>query len=139
MGRGDKIPRSRFKEKKQWKNIKRKINVSIRDANASVRQLTIIAVIIAGTRKRAEWTRNAVADTHRATIKRREIMAQEQGKARENEVKLPDNKENRVEKVGKTNVYPVSEMEGASDSAEVHTPADLGKPGQVEERDENEK
>lgn len=66
-------------------------------------------------------------------------MGQEQGKARENEVKLPDNEANRVDKVGETNVYPVSEMDGASDSAEVHTPADLGKPGQIKEKDENEK
>ncbi|HSK73613.1 MAG TPA: hypothetical protein VK892_18090 [Pyrinomonadaceae bacterium] len=64
-------------------------------------------------------------------------MAQEQQKAKENEVGLPDNKENRIDKVGETNVYPVSEMEGASDNAEVHAPAELGKPGQVEE--ENEK
>lgn len=66
-------------------------------------------------------------------------MAQEQQKAKENEFGLPDNKENRIDKVGETNVYPVSEMEGASDNAEVHTPADLGRHGQVGEREENEK
>ena len=66
-------------------------------------------------------------------------MAQEQPKARENERRLPDNKENRIDKVGETNVYPVSEMEGESDNAEVHAPDELGKPGQVKEENENEK
>lgn len=44
-----------------------------------------------------------------------------------NEVKLPDNKENRVDKVGETGVYPVSEMEGASENAEVHPPKSFGQ------------
>ncbi len=34
---------------------------------------------------------------------------------------------NRVDKVGETNVYPVSEMEGAGDDAKVRSEASLGK------------
>lgn len=37
---------------------------------------------------------------------------------------------NRVDKVGETNVYPVSEMEGAGRDAKVHSEASLGKSDQ---------
>ena len=38
-----------------------------------------------------------------------------------------DNNQNLVDKVGETNVYPVSEMEGASDNAKVHDEASFGQ------------
>jgi hypothetical protein len=44
---------------------------------------------------------------------------------------------NRVDKVGETNVYPVSEMEGASDKAKVHSEASLGKSERDQEEFEN--
>lgn len=46
--------------------------------------------------------------------------------------------ENLVDRVGETNIYPVSEMKGASSDAEVHTPADLGQAGQIGETQDNE-
>lgn len=55
-------------------------------------------------------------------------MAQKQEKYKQNE-------ENRVDEVGDTNVFPVSEMEEASKNAEVHAP---GKIGEAEEDGEPE-
>lgn len=47
-------------------------------------------------------------------------MAQEKNKQTNSD-------KNLVDKVGETNIYPVSEMEGASDEAEVHAEASLGR------------
>lgn len=63
-------------------------------------------------------------------------MTNEQAKQAKVKEEAKENKQsgstdNRVDEVGETNVYPVSEREGASDKAEVHTPADLGKTGQA--------
>lgn len=44
---------------------------------------------------------------------------------------------NRVDKVGETNVYPVSEMEGASDKAKVHSEASIGKSESSQEESKN--
>lgn len=38
-----------------------------------------------------------------------------------------DNNQNRVDKVGETNIYPVSEMDGASDDAKVQDEASFGQ------------
>lgn len=43
------------------------------------------------------------------------------------ENKSADNEKNLVDKVGETNVYPVSEMEGASDNAKVHSEKSFGQ------------
>ena len=34
---------------------------------------------------------------------------------------------NKIDKIGETNIYPVSEMEGASDDAKIHDEATLGQ------------
>lgn len=51
--------------------------------------------------------------------------------ARIEEQRQESGEQKRVDKVGETNIYPVSEMEDANRTAEVHTPGDLGKPGQA--------
>jgi len=45
-------------------------------------------------------------------------MAQDQKTQKDN---------NRIDEVGETNVYPVSEMEGASDNAKIHDEASFGQ------------
>lgn len=52
-------------------------------------------------------------------------MAQEQNKQATG--KNTNSEQNRIDKVGETNVYPVSEMEGASDNAQVVPPKSFGQ------------
>lgn len=58
-----------------------------------------------------------------------------QAKIEEEKQKSGDQKQ--IDKIGETNIYPVSEMEDASRKAEVHTPGDLGKPGQAGETEKD--
>lgn len=45
---------------------------------------------------------------------------------------------NLVDEVGETNIYPVSEMEGASDDAKIHSEASLGESDENRSDEEGE-
>lgn len=70
-------------------------------------------------------------------------MVNEHGtqKKNDNEISesgVPGGGQGRIDEVGKSGIYPVSEMEGASDDAVVHAPASFGQSEDVENADRDQ-